>query len=127
MAVRTSRCSALTARHLNHHMPGNESLKTMDWDIAEDMVETLKMLAHPVRLQIIASLGNEEQSVGQIAATVDREPAFISRQLSIMKRYDMLTRTRSGRRVYYRIHDSKMVRLAKCVTTVCDKKVTNRS
>jgi len=98
----------------------------MDWNVAQDMAETLKVLAHPLRLQIIALLGNKKRSVGRIAATVDRKPAYISQQLSIMKRRGVLTRTRSGRRVYYSIHDSNIAQLLECVTTLCDKKATDR-
>lgn len=98
----------------------------MDWNAAEDMAETLKVLAHPVRLQILALLGNEKRSVGSIAAMVDRKPAIISQQLSIMKRREVLTRTRGGRRVYYSIHDSNIAQLLNHIIVLCDKKATNR-
>ncbi len=98
----------------------------MDWNVAEDMAETLKVLAHPIRLQIIASLGNRKRSVGRIAATVDRKPAFVSQQLSIMKRRDVLTRIRSGRRVYYRIHDASMARIIECLSTLCGRPLQER-
>jgi DNA-binding transcriptional ArsR family regulator len=94
--------------------------------VAEDMAETIKVLAHPVRLQIVASLGNEKRSVGSIAAMVDRKPAFISQQLSIMKRRDVLTRTRCGRKVYYSIHDSNIAQLLNRIIALGDKKATNR-
>lgn len=98
----------------------------MDWNVTEDMAETLKVLAHPVRLQIVALLGKEKRSVGSIAATVNRKPAFISQQLSIMKRRDVLTRTRGGRKVHYSIHDSDIAQLLNCIIALCDKKATNR-
>lgn len=98
----------------------------MDWNAAEDMAETLKVLAHPVRLQIVALLGKEKRSVGSIAATVDRKPAIVSQQLGLMKRRNVLACTRRGRRVFYRIHDSNIAQLLDCIATLCDREAANQ-
>ena len=54
-------------------------------DTLERMAETLKAIAHPVRLQIVNILMNGERSVGDLVKTLGTKQSLTSQQLSILK------------------------------------------
>ncbi|MBT4483961.1 MAG: winged helix-turn-helix transcriptional regulator [Candidatus Latescibacteria bacterium] len=71
----------------------------------EKMVETLKALAHPTRLQIVNILMNGECSVGNIVKTLGTKQSMTSQQLSILKSRRVLKSRRNGNVVFYFIEN----------------------
>ena len=69
------------------------------------MVETLKALAHPTRLQIVNILMNGECSVGNIVKTLGTKQSMTSQQLSILKSRRVLKSRRNGNVVFYFIEN----------------------
>lgn len=69
--------------------------------IREDMIETLKAVAHPVRLKIVNILLNGECSVGDISRALGTKQATTSQHLSIMKSRGVLKSRRDRNVVYY--------------------------
>ena len=63
--------------------------------------ETLKAVAHPVRLQIVNLLMNGECSVGELVNTLGTKQSLTSQQLSILKSRKVLKSRRNGNVVFY--------------------------
>ena len=99
----------------------------MERKAVEEVAETLKILAHPVRLQIIALLSSKEESVGHIAISVKQRQSFISHQLSIMKRSKLLKRMCYGNKIYYSIHDYQMKQFLNCLMSQYVNRVNDTS
>ncbi|MGL5032243.1 MAG: ArsR/SmtB family transcription factor, partial [Microcystaceae cyanobacterium] len=70
--------------------------------------EFFKVLANPVRIQILDSLRQGERSVNDIAQGLEVEPSSISQQLAILRRCDLVTTRRRGNYVFYAIRDPKI-------------------
>ena len=70
------------------------------------MIEKLKAVAHPVRLQIINILMDGELSVGDIMRLVGTKQTITSRHLTVMKSQKVLKSRRDGRMIYYSLENS---------------------
>ena len=81
----------------------NELIKE---DTLEKMAETLKAIAHPIRLQIVNILMNGERSVGELVRTLGTKQSLTSQQLSILKSRGVLKSRRNGNVVFYSIQNS---------------------
>jgi ArsR family transcriptional regulator len=68
------------------------------------MAETLKAIAHPVRLQIVNILMNGERSVGDLVKTLGTKQSLTSQQLSILKSRGVLKSRRNGNVVFYALY-----------------------
>ena len=75
-------------------------------DTLEKMAETLKAIAHPVRLQIVNILMNGERSVGELVKTLGTKQSLTSQQLSILKSRGVLKSRRNGNVVYYSLQNT---------------------
>jgi DNA-binding transcriptional ArsR family regulator len=71
----------------------------------EKKAETLKAMAHPVRLQIINTLMNGELSVGNLVKRLGTKQSLTSQQLSNLKLHGILKARRNGNVVYYSIEN----------------------
>ena len=77
-----------------------------DEDFLEDASETLRVMAHPIRLAIIEILHrNGEQSVTKIYQALDIEQAVASHHLRIMKSKKVVTVRREGQHSIYALKD----------------------
>jgi len=92
---------------------------------AERMAETLKAVGHPVRLQIVALLEEEEMCVGDIVSALGAKPAITSQQLNMLKDKRVLTCRRDGAKVYYRIDNPHIIQLLHCIYEHCPKQNQN--
>ena len=70
-------------------------------EILEKNVETLKAMAHHIRLQIVNILMNGELSVGDLVKKLGTKQSLTSQQLSILKLRGILKSRRNGNVVYY--------------------------
>ena len=90
--------------------------KTMIPDeLAEKVAETLKAVGHPVRLQIVALLEEEEMCVGDIVTALGAKPAITSQQLNMLKDKRVLACRREGAKVFYRIANPNIIKLLHCI------------
>ena len=67
------------------------------------MAETLKAVAHPIRLQIVNILMSGERSVGELVKKLGTKQSLTSQQLSILKSRGVLKSRRNGNVVYYSV------------------------
>ena len=84
---------------------------------AEELVDALKALAHPVRLRIMGALSGMERNVGEIDEAADIGQPTLSQQLAVLRNAGLVTTRKDAKLVYYRIDDG---RLAKVVDAVGD-------
>ena len=88
----------------------SESLITREEDI-ERASRSLKAMSHPLRLKILCTLGDQEISVQDIVERVGTSQSNISQHLAILRDKGILASRKDANRVYYRVGDSRTLRL----------------
>lgn len=74
-------------------------------DHIEQTSRAMKAMSHPLRLKIIAVLGQGEVSVQDIVERVGTSQSNISQHLAIMRDKGVLRTRKDANRVYYRVGD----------------------
>src|SRR6478672_12482927 len=72
-------------------------------DVVTLAVEVLRVLADPTRLQLAGLLLDEEQSVSQLAAVLDKPVPGVSQHLAKMRMARLVTTRKLGTSVLYRV------------------------
>jgi ArsR family transcriptional regulator len=83
-------------------------------DREEDITQaanSIKAIAHPLRLKILCVLGEEEVSVQDIVEQVGTSQSNISQHLAILREKAVLSTRKDANRVYYRISDPRTIKL----------------
>ncbi|HDM78809.1 MAG TPA: ArsR family transcriptional regulator [Deltaproteobacteria bacterium] len=93
----------------------NNDLKPIDDEKLRLAAETLKAVAHPVRLRIIEILEKGEKSVTQICAKLGTKQSLTSQQLNRMKDKGVLNSRREGNLVYYSIANPRVIKVIHCI------------
>jgi ArsR family transcriptional regulator, nickel/cobalt-responsive transcriptional repressor len=88
--------------HPSEHAPAARPLAAEE---AHDLAETLKALASPSRLRVLAELVGGERTVEQLAAAVQLSPSATSHNLRILRGLRLVRTRRHGRHAYYALHD----------------------
>jgi len=88
----------------------SDSLITREEDI-ERASRSLKAMSHPLRLKILCTLGDQEISVQDIVDQVGTSQSNISQHLAILRDKGILASRKDANRVYYRVGDSRTLRL----------------
>jgi DNA-binding transcriptional ArsR family regulator len=78
---------------------------------AAELAETLKALASPSRLQVLAELMAGERTVEQLAATAGLSPSATSHNLRILRSLRLVRARRDGRHAYYALYDHHVPQL----------------
>jgi len=71
----------------------------------------LKVMGHPVRLQILDMLRVGEICVCHIERSLDKRQAYISQQLMTLRDAGLVDSRKDGLQVYYRLVDKQVVDL----------------
>ena len=87
-----------------------EPLISRDEDI-DRASRSLKAMSHPLRLKILCTLGDQEISVQDIVESVGTSQSNISQHLAILRDKGILASRKDANRVYYRVGDSRTLRL----------------
>ena len=74
-------------------------------------VDVLRVLADPTRLQLAGLLLDEEQSVSQLAATLDKPVPGVSQHLAKMRMARLVTTRKQGTSVLYRVENGHVRQL----------------
>jgi DNA-binding transcriptional ArsR family regulator len=72
---------------------------------------TLQALATPSRPLMLTHLRQGRCSVGQLAEAVGMEQSAVSHQLRLRRTLSLVTGTRSGRSIVYRLYDNHVAQL----------------
>jgi DNA-binding transcriptional ArsR family regulator len=91
----------------------NASTQAPVWsdDVVTLAVEVLRVLADPTRLQLAGLLLDEEQSVSQLAATLDKPVPGVSQHLAKMRMARLVTTRKQGTSVLYRVENGHVRQL----------------
>lgn len=77
----------------------------------ERTAEILKVLGHPVRLQIVEALGEDEACVCHLEALLGQRQAAISQHLMRLRGAGLVVDRRDGLNVYYALADDGIATL----------------
>nr|VFJ66089.1 MAG: ArsR family transcriptional regulator [Candidatus Kentron sp. FM]VFJ76278.1 MAG: ArsR family transcriptional regulator [Candidatus Kentron sp. FM]VFK24589.1 MAG: ArsR family transcriptional regulator [Candidatus Kentron sp. FM] len=100
---------------------GIQTLMAQEEDDIERASRSMKAIAHPLRLRILCTLGAHEISVHDIVDKVGTSQSNISQHLAILREKGILTARKDANRVYYRVGDSRTLRLISMMRDVfCD-------
>ena len=83
----------------------------------------LRVLAHPVRLQIIELLKTSEMNVGSIAKRLDIPQSSLSRHLVDLRESGILRARQQGTVIYYCVADRDIFRVLRPVAEMLRKKL----
>lgn len=89
-----------------------EEIELMDReDDIERASRAMKAMSHPLRLKILCVLGDKEVSVQDIVDRVGTSQSNISQHLAILRDKGVLKTRKDANRVYYRVGDTRTLRL----------------
>jgi len=94
-------------------------LERMSDDYLRRAADTLKVMAHPVRLRIVEILSQGRFSVGEIAELCTLPHNQTCEHLRLMKGHSLLDSEREGRTVYYKIVAPQLISLLSCIRKNC--------
>ena len=95
----------------------------MEMRAYEVQAETLKALAHPVRLRILDILREEEQCVCHITAVLGLRQPYVSQQLAILRAAGLVSARKEGLNIYYRVEDERVLALMDLVRNLVRDRV----
>ena len=73
--------------------------------------ELFRTLGHPVRVRLLAVLGDGERSVGELQAILRLESSGASQHLAALRRQGLVDSRRDGTTVYSRVKDPRTAQL----------------
>jgi ArsR family transcriptional regulator, arsenate/arsenite/antimonite-responsive transcriptional repressor len=82
----------------------------MTTDTLRPLVDTLKVLAHPVRLRILALLQGGELCVCEVARVLGLAPSTVSEHLTGLRRTGLVRERKVGRWVHVALSDEAAAR-----------------
>ena len=83
----------------------------------------LKVLAHPVRLQIIEFLKDGEKNVGAIVKILKLPQSSLSRHLLVLREGGILKSRQQGTAIYYSIEDHDIFQVLRPIAQMLRKKL----
>ena len=99
-------------------MLGAETQNTSDSQRVFDIAaELFSALSSPIRLQVLNILCDGERSVTDLLARISTTQPNLSQHLNLMYRSGILTRTKSGTQVIYKISSKTAAGLCRSVCT----------
>ena len=93
---------------------GNLEFPTGEGDVARANA-ALKIIAHPLRLKILALLSRQEHSVQEILDVVGTTQSNVSQHLAKMRNGGLLDCRPVGNLVFYRIKDPAILRVVEVI------------
>ena len=84
--------------------------------------DIIKALAHPTRLALVEALERGERCVCELAEMVDVERTSVSKHLVILKNAGIISSTKRGLSVYYRLEVPCVARFLYCIEAVVENK-----
>lgn len=102
-------------------MAGN---KTLTPEAMNLVAARFKVLSDPMRLRILNTLQNGEQSVTQVTETVAASQPNVSKHLKTLQDAGLIARRQEGNTVYYRVADETVFQLCDVVCNSIQQHLT---
>ena len=84
--------------------------------------EIYKLLANPIRLEILNIIKNQEATVDELSEIVGIRKANTSQHLSILRHLKVVTVRKKGKNAYYKISNPKIVAPCKILKELWEAK-----
>lgn len=78
-------------------------------DVTRLQAETLKVLASPIRLEIIHRLADGPLEVGRLASAIGTSQPNVSQHLAVLRSSGLVEAQRHGREIRYRLTDPDVI------------------
>lgn len=78
-------------------------------DVTRLQAETLKVLASPIRLEIIHRLADGPLEVGRLASAIGTSQPNVSQHLAVLRSSGLVEAQRHGREMRYRLTDPDVI------------------
>ncbi len=75
-----------------------------------EQAHLLKLMAHPMRLQILDLLRRESECVCHLSAVLDKPQPYVSQQLAVLRNAGLISDEKEGNNVFYRVADERVSR-----------------
>lgn len=92
-------------------------------DLLALQAEVLAALGHPLRLAVVAVLGDGEQCVCDIAAAVGAQRSNVSRHLGVLANAGVVAWRKDGLKVMYRLTTPCVMQFLSCVNRVLQERL----
>ncbi|HDR03915.1 MAG TPA: ArsR family transcriptional regulator [Candidatus Marinimicrobia bacterium] len=96
-----------------------DSKQKLEAQFLEQAAKVLKVLGHPIRIQIIEFLETGEHTVGEIQNEIDQIQAVTSQHLRLMLRKNIVKYRREGTSLRYSINSEFITNILHCIRN-CD-------
>jgi len=91
-------------------------MESIDQTDLDNALETLRAMAHPLRLKILSFIDEHEIThVNKIYNTLNLEQSITSQHLRIMREVNLVHTERDGKYVYYKVNYGKISAVNKIV------------
>lgn len=91
---------------------------SLNLELLERSSDMLKALAHPLRIEIVNFLQNDEKmTVSQIQKHLNITQSATSHHLGILKYNGIVTSQRDGKKMYYELKHQRLSQVIKCIAT----------
>ncbi len=88
----------------------------------EQAAQIMKVIAHPVRLNILLLLEKSELNVREIQIGIKSKQSITSQHLMAMANKGILDRDRRANEVYYSIKRKEVLNILFCIKGCCERK-----
>jgi len=76
--------------------------------IYKDKAKLLKLLAHPMRLQILDLVRHSDECVCHLSAVLGKPQPYVSQQLAVLREAGMIADRKEGTNVFYGLDGKEM-------------------
>jgi ArsR family transcriptional regulator len=124
MEVERMRISAYVHNAMSVEVTMNKSLES---EIHHLHAEVCAALADPKRIMLIYELAEAPKNVTELSHTLDMPQPLVSRHLKILREQGMVTATRLGPSVEYRLADERLVKALDLLRAVLRDQLSHRA
>lgn len=104
--------------------PEKADMKNSEDIVFKIKADFLRILAHPVRLQVIEYLKNDkEASVGKLVAELGVEQSSLSRHLALLRDIGVLEARQEKANVFYKLHDHDIFKVLRPIAELLRKRL----
>ncbi|MFE7978399.1 ArsR/SmtB family transcription factor [Streptomyces shenzhenensis] len=80
--------------------------------------EFFKTLGHPVRIRVLELLSEREYAVAEMLSEVGVEPAYLSQQLAVLRRANLVRTRKEGSTVCYSLTNLEVTELLRVARSI---------
>lgn len=89
--------------------------------------EFFRMLGHPVRIRVLELLQDGPMPVRDLLAEIEVEPAALSQQLAVLRRFGIVNSTREGASVVYELSGGDVAELMRAARRILTEMLAGRT